>query len=49
MLAYAIKRLLYVIPVAIGVSIVCFMLIHLAPGDPLAAIRRNGLRPRKAA
>lgn len=38
MLAYALKRLLYVIPVAVGVSIVCFMLIHLAPGDPLAAI-----------
>lgn len=38
MLAYALKRLLHVIPVAIGVSIVCFMLIHIAPGDPLAAI-----------
>ncbi|MBB4010253.1 ABC transporter permease [Allorhizobium taibaishanense] len=38
MLVYALKRLLHVIPVAIGVSIVCFMLIHLAPGDPLAAI-----------
>lgn len=38
MLLYAIKRLLHVIPVAIGVSIVCFMLIHIAPGDPLAAI-----------
>jgi hypothetical protein len=35
MLAYALKRLLHVIPVAIGVSIVCFMLIHIAPGDPL--------------
>lgn len=38
MLVYAFKRLLHVIPVAIGVSIVCFMLIHIAPGDPLAAI-----------
>ncbi|TCP88454.1 peptide/nickel transport system permease protein [Rhizobium sp. PP-CC-2G-626] len=38
MLAYALKRLLHVIPVAIGVSIVCFLLIHIAPGDPLAAI-----------
>lgn len=38
MLAYSLKRLLHVIPVAIGVSIVCFLLIHIAPGDPLAAI-----------
>jgi len=38
MLAYGLKRLLHVIPVAIGVSIVCFLLIHIAPGDPLAAV-----------
>lgn len=38
MLAYSLKRLLHLIPVAIGVSIVCFMLIHIAPGDPLAAV-----------
>jgi peptide/nickel transport system permease protein len=38
MLAYGLKRLLHVVPVAIGVSIVCFLLIHLAPGDPLATI-----------
>ncbi len=38
MYAYAFKRLLHIIPVAIGVSIFCFLLIHIAPGDPLAAI-----------
>ncbi len=38
MLLYALKRLLCVTPVAIGVSIVCFMLVHIAPGDPLAAL-----------
>jgi ABC-type dipeptide/oligopeptide/nickel transport system permease component len=38
MLLYALKRLLYATPVAIGVSILCFMLVHIAPGDPLAAI-----------
>jgi len=38
MLAYALKRLLYVLPVAFGVSIVCFMLVHITPGDPLTAI-----------
>ena len=42
MLLYALKRLLHVIPVTIGVSIVCFMLIHIAPGDPLAAIGEAG-------
>lgn len=38
MLLYALKRLVYVLPVAFGVSIVCFLLVHLAPGDPLTAI-----------
>lgn len=38
MLLYALQRLVYVLPVAFGVSIVCFMLVHLAPGDPLTAI-----------
>lgn len=38
MLLYALKRLVYVTPVALGVSLVCFMLVHLAPGDPLTAI-----------
>lgn len=38
MLGYALKRLVHVIPVAFGVSLVCFLLIHIAPGDPLAAI-----------
>jgi peptide/nickel transport system permease protein len=38
MLLYALKRLLYVTPVAIGVSVICFSLVHIAPGDPLNAI-----------
>ncbi|WP_176084598.1 ABC transporter permease [Martelella sp. HB161492] len=38
MLVYFFRRLLYVIPVAIGVSIICFALVHIAPGDPLTAI-----------
>ena len=32
MLLYALKLLLYVTPVAIGVSIICFLLLHIAPG-----------------
>ncbi|GAG88769.1 unnamed protein product, partial [marine sediment metagenome] len=31
---YIIKRLLQLIPVIIGVTIIAFSLIHLAPGDP---------------
>ncbi|MGO8917752.1 MAG: ABC transporter permease [Stellaceae bacterium] len=38
MLIYLLKRLLYVVPVAFGVSIVCFLLVHIAPGDPLSAV-----------
>ena len=38
MLLYILKRLVAVTPVAFGVSLVCFLLVHLAPGDPLSAI-----------
>lgn len=38
MLTFILKRIFYVLPVAIGVSIVCFLLVHIAPGDPLTAI-----------
>ena len=38
MLAYIARRILYAIPIALGVSIVCFSLVYLAPGDPLQTI-----------
>ena len=38
MLLYLLKRILYVLPVAFGVSLVCFLLVHLAPGDPLTSV-----------
>ena len=38
MLIYLIRRILYVIPIALGVSVLCFSLVHLAPGDPLSAV-----------
>ncbi len=34
MLRYVARRVLYLIPVLIGVSILIFTIIHLAPGDP---------------
>jgi peptide/nickel transport system permease protein len=38
MLIYIAKRLVYTLPVALGVSIVCFLLVHIAPGDPLTSV-----------
>jgi peptide/nickel transport system permease protein len=38
MLLYILKRIVYVTPVALGVSIICFLLVHLAPGDPLTSV-----------
>ncbi len=38
MLLYLTRRLLYTLPVALGVSFVCFMLVHIAPGDPLTSV-----------
>lgn len=34
MLSYIIKRLLWAIPTLLGVSIIVFSMVHLAPGDP---------------
>jgi peptide/nickel transport system permease protein len=38
MLSYILRRAIYAAPVALGVSLVCFLLVHIAPGDPLSAI-----------
>ncbi|PWF21481.1 ABC transporter permease [Corticimicrobacter populi] len=38
MLAYLVRRLGYALPIMLGVSFVCFMLVHLSPGDPLVSI-----------
>ena len=38
MFAYVLKRLLYALPTALGVTVVTFLLVYLAPGDPLNAI-----------
>ncbi|OZI66564.1 ABC transporter permease [Bordetella genomosp. 11] len=38
MLSYIARRILYMVPIALAVSLVCFLLIHLAPGDPIAAM-----------
>ena len=38
MLVYVARRIVYVIPIVISVALVCFMLVHITPGDPLVAI-----------
>lgn len=38
MLAYLLRRVFYAMPIMIGVALVCFALVHLAPGDPLVSI-----------
>ena len=38
MLFYILRRLVYAIPIALGVSVVCFSLVHIGPGDPLTAL-----------
>jgi peptide/nickel transport system permease protein len=35
---YALRRILYAFPIALGVSIICFGLVFLAPGDPLGSL-----------
>ena len=38
MLGYVARRILFAIPIALGVSVVCFSLVYLAPGDPLQTV-----------
>jgi peptide/nickel transport system permease protein len=38
MIGYIIRRFLYVMPIAVGVTVMIFALVHLAPGDPLNAV-----------
>ena len=38
MLVYAAKRVFFTLPILLGVTIVCFALVHIAPGDPLVSV-----------
>ncbi|TDR89701.1 ABC transporter permease [Enterovirga rhinocerotis] len=38
MLVYLARRVVYTIPILLGVSLVCFALVHIAPGDPLVSV-----------
>ncbi|MCT9812994.1 ABC transporter permease [Acidovorax sp. Be4] len=38
MLAYLVRRILYTLPILLGVALLCFALVHIAPGDPLVSV-----------
>jgi peptide/nickel transport system permease protein len=38
MLAYLLRRIVYTLPIMLGVSLVCFALVHISPGDPLISV-----------
>ena len=38
MFVYIARRIVYVIPIVISVALVCFLLVHITPGDPLVAV-----------
>ncbi|MBM6595225.1 ABC transporter permease [Microvirga pudoricolor] len=49
MLYYILRRILYAVPIALGVSIVCFSLVYLAPGDPLQTLLPDDTPPEAVA
>jgi peptide/nickel transport system permease protein len=38
MLTFISKRVVYTLPIMLGVAFVCFLLVHMAPGDPLISV-----------
>ena len=38
MFGFLLRRLVYSLPLMLGVALVCFALVHLSPGDPLVSI-----------
>ncbi|HET6172131.1 MAG TPA: ABC transporter permease [Gaiellales bacterium] len=45
-LAYTLRRLVQVVPVVIGVTMVTFLLVHLIPGDPAASVLGQRATPQ---
>ncbi|HEV7717945.1 MAG TPA: ABC transporter permease [Arsenicitalea sp.] len=39
---YALRRLVMTIPILLGVTIICFLLVQIAPGDPIRALLPPG-------
>jgi len=49
MLRFVLQRLAYALPIIVGVSLICFLLVHLAPGDPASALIPDDTPPAIAA
>ena len=45
MAIYIVRRLLQAIPILFGVAVISFLLVHLAPGDPIDRFRTPTVRP----
>ncbi|MGP9788808.1 ABC transporter permease [Roseinatronobacter sp. NSM] len=45
MISYIIHRILYAIPISIGVTVFCFALVYMAPGDPLTRLLPDDASP----
>jgi peptide/nickel transport system permease protein len=48
-MGFVVQRLLLLVPVAIGVTFICFFMVHLIPGDPAATILGIHATPRAVA
>jgi peptide/nickel transport system permease protein len=46
---YVVRRLLHLVPITLGVTVLVFFLIHLVPGDPAATILGNQATPARVA
>jgi peptide/nickel transport system permease protein len=45
MATYVLRRLIQAIPILIGISVISFAIVHLAPGDPLDRFRSGRVSP----
>jgi peptide/nickel transport system permease protein len=45
MASYVVRRLFQAIPILFGVAVISFLLVHLAPGDPIDRFRTPTIRP----
>src|SRR5258705_10674668 len=48
-MGFVVQRLLLLVPVAIGVTFICFFMVHLIPGDPAATILGIHATPKAVA
>jgi peptide/nickel transport system permease protein len=46
MLTYTLRRLAYLIPTLLGITVVTFLIINLAPGDPVSVIQGGQIHAR---